>query len=481
MKILGSILMLLTSVTAQTAEILSTAPFAPGTIPAAAQLEGKLVIDFKEAEIKLLNIASFLSDVVAPIPNIEMTLVADDQDVIPVTRGLQITDNPFWDYFIGPGKSWQEGKVSVASLPLTLIYRPVNCSHNGLIRIEYNGSQVTDARILVGQETCHFLRVDISGRGATSYQPQELSLADESLAAWQTETANRLPVYSLDDFSKDQPNADLELFRTGLPDNHDLSTFGFYFEGKHYNAGCITRHGSYPYCDQMLMTSFSTAKTAYAGIVLMAIAQEFGQEVYNTTIASLLPETKEAKGDWRNVTLNHIGDMASGNFSNSDPMADPGPGQFYMDTNRDKKLAAAFSWPNARSAGEFFVYQSADTFIQINAMDAYLRQRNADIPDSFDYLVSRVLKPLNVQPDVWFSRRTRDNGVVNSGTALGGMGASLMSSRSFIPKLCLRRCKLTAATVACRRAFMANFTITIPGRYPRDFLVNSFPVILTSP
>ena len=29
---------------------------------------------------------------------------------------------------------------------------------------------------------------------------------------------------------------------------------------------------------------------------------------------------------------------------------------------------------------------------------------------------------LNVQPEVWFSRRTRDHDTANSGTAFGGMG-----------------------------------------------------------
>ncbi|HJN51384.1 MAG TPA: hypothetical protein QF924_13040 [Pseudomonadales bacterium] len=356
------------------------------------------------------------------LPGLVVTLVSDGQDLIPVSRGLQTTSDPVWDYFISPGRSWQGEDGPVASLPLTLIFRATGCSHNGLIRMQYNAKEVTDTRILVGQETCHFLRADIWGRGKSVYQPVKVPGSDEIRAAWRNEKQNRIPILSLSDFVRDHPTADVELFRTGLPTDHDLSTFGFYYMGRHYNAGCMTRHGPYPYCDQMLMTSFSTAKSAYAAIALMAMAQEFGEEVYDETIASLLPEAEEAKGKWDDVTLNHIGDMASGNFSNSAPMADPGPGLFYAGLDRDGKLAAAFLWPNAKPAGEFFVYQTADTFIQVNAMDAYLRKRRADITDSFDYLIARVLKPLNVQPEVWFSRRTRDHDTANSGTAFGGMG-----------------------------------------------------------
>ena len=423
MRVVCSVLILLASLAESRAqEVLSTDLFSPGSKLATVQFEGELAFDFSDAHIKQLSHVDFLPDGAPALPILAVTLIADGQDLIPVSRGLRTTDDPVWDYFISPGKSWQEGSASLASLPLTLIYRPTGCTHNGLIRFRYSATEVTDARILMGQETCHFLRADISGRGKVTYRQSKLSETNEIRTAWRTEKRARLRTFSLDEFAVDHPAVDIDLFKTGLPTDHDLSTFGFYYMGKHYNAGCMTRHGPYPYCEQMLMTSFSTAKTAYAAIALMTMAQEFGDEVYDATILSLLPEAEKAKGRWHDVTLNHIGDMASGNFSNSSPMADPGPGSFYMDLDRDAKLAAAFLWPNAKPAGEQFVYQTADTFIQINAMDAYLQKQHTDFTDSFDYLVARVLSPLTVQPEVWFSRRTRDDGTANSGTAFGGMG-----------------------------------------------------------
>ncbi len=404
----------------------STARFSPGETVARHTLQGELNIDFSDVSITQRIRVPFLPDLDYKLPPIVVSLVSDGQDLVPRARGLNITKDPFWDYIVGAGRSWQEGAVSVASLPLTLVFRPVNCTHNGLIRIEYNAVEILKTSILVGQETCHFIRFDIVGDGRASFsrdqRSKEGAIEDARVrAAWQEEKAGILPVYSFDQFEKDY-GADLALFTTGLPDNDDLSTAGFYYDGKHFSDGCRTRFGPYPYCNQMIMTSFSTAKTAFTAVTLMAMAQQFGESVYDQTIGDLLVESKNSAGEWGDVTLNDIGDMASGNFSDSRPLADPEPGQFYQDGDRRDKLASAFSWPHARAPGTYFVYQTADTFIQINAMDEYLRRHKAAETDSFRYFTENILKPLSVSPDVMNTRRTREAGRVNSGTAFGGMG-----------------------------------------------------------
>jgi hypothetical protein len=114
--------------------------------------------------------------------------------------------------------------------------------------------------------------------------------------------------------------------------------------------------------------------------------------------------------------------MTSGNFTNGEPLADAEPGNFYSALTRADKLAAALSSPRGAPAGSRFVYQTADTFILVNALDRWLAQHDTGFTDSYEYLVSAVLKPLHVSPDVWSSARTSENGAFNNGTALGGMG-----------------------------------------------------------
>ncbi|MEM7363379.1 MAG: hypothetical protein AAF525_05110 [Pseudomonadota bacterium] len=401
---------------------LSFSEFEPGDRPAEYALSGDISLDFSEVKIAELKGEGWLQGQHGPLPPIVFSVVSDDRYVVPIQRSVQTTDNLYWDYIVGAGQSWQEGSKSVASLPFTLIFRWVNCSHNGAIKLTYDDKRITRAELLVGQETCHFKRVNIAGRGKADYRPGVHTSSDEVLVQFREERARRWPVYTLEDFERDHQAVDLRLFRTGLPDDDDLSTLGFYYQGKHYNGGCNTRFGPYPYCDDMVMTSFSTAKSAFAGLALLSLAEEFGPDVMKTRIVDLLPEAKDAKGDWRGVTLDHVADMTTGNFAIRSPMADADPGGFYTDGDRAQKLLAAFNSPYAEPPGEVFIYQTADTFIQIAAMDAYLQQHSKAHTDAFDYVVDRIYKPLHVSPDVLFTRRTRDDGLFNSGTAFGGMG-----------------------------------------------------------
>jgi len=154
----------------------------------------------------------------------------------------------------------------------------------------------------------------------------------------------------------------------------------------------------------------------------MALANERGMDVYDAKVADYLPETGHSPGEWGAVTFDHLGDMTSGNFTDDSPLADPQPADFYADLDRAGKLKAALSWPNGAPAGTRFVYQTADTYILVNALDAYIARHVEGFDDSFAYLVDRVLRPLGTAPEVHHTRRTRDDGRINSGTAFGGMG-----------------------------------------------------------
>ena len=62
-----------------------------------------------------------------------------------------------------------------------------------------------------------------------------------------------------------------------------LSTFGFVYDGVNYVGDCPTRQGAYPFCGQLLLPSYSTAKSAFGGMALMRLAQKYGPDVANET------------------------------------------------------------------------------------------------------------------------------------------------------------------------------------------------------
>ncbi len=359
-----------------------------------------------------------------PLPGFDFEFIQDGSHLIPVRRGLISTTHPLWDYFIGPGRVWSNKNdrgYSRAAFPFALVSRSVKCAHNGVMTFLYNDQEVSQVQYQVTQETCHFWKFDLWGRLSASYHPQQIADAKMLKANYKQELANRLPVKPYADFAKDFPKANLEAFSEGQPLEH-LSTQGIYYRGVHYTDHCGTRYGKYAFCDSMMLTSFSTAKTAFPGVALMALAQDYGLSVLEQKIGDYLPETKNSPGDWSQVTFNHVVDMSSGNYDMEIPMADRPPGNFYEDSTHDQKLASALSWPHKSTPGSVFVYQTADTYILVTALTEYLKSKQAPVTDIFNYVLEKVYRPAKLPPDALFSARTHENGQINNGMPIGGYG-----------------------------------------------------------
>ena len=390
------------------------------TLPPKQLLEGEIVALLNELKITEIQRAPFMSPVPQNLPRLSISIKNIDGDLVPLDRGYRVTEHPLFDYFVSPGDAWtgSDGR-NYASIPFTLVHRWVNCTFNGVIDFTYTKDSISNARANINQETCHFLKFDAEGDIDVRYVPESLG-HDTLVEDYRDEKNSRLPVQSIEEFTK-RHAVNFEDFLHGLPDDDDLTLAGVYFEGNHYSTACRTRGDDYPHCNHMLLTSFSTAKSAYPSVLLMQLAQEYGMEVYETKVSELIPETEQSPGDWSSVTFNHLIDMATGNYAIDLPMADPTPGNFYGLTDTATKLRDALSWPNKSKAGTRFNYQTADTYILVVALDRFVREKEKS-NDSFSHLVENVYEPLGLSPEVMHTRRTFDDGKYNSGTAFGGMG-----------------------------------------------------------
>ena len=383
-------------------------------------LEGEIVALLNGLQISELQRAPFMPPVPKDLPQLAMSLKFIDGDLVPLNRGYTVTEHPLFDYFASPGKAWRgaDGR-NYGSIPFTLVHRWVNCSFNGVIDFEYTTNSIENANVHINQETCHFLKFDGHGDVEIRYAPKTIE-QDSVVRDYLEQKRSRLSVLPLSAFSE-RYSVDFQDFLVGLPEDDDLTIAGIYYEGVHYSTSCRTRGDDYPHCDHMLLTSFSTAKSAFPSVVLMHLAQKHGLNVYETKVADYVTETRSAPGDWSTVSFNHVIDMATGNYAIDLPMADPTPGNFYGLTDTKTKLRDALSWPNKSKAGTRFNYQTADTYILSVALDRYIREKDK-FHDSFSFLVENIYKPLGLSPEVMHSRRTFDDGKYNSGTAFAGMG-----------------------------------------------------------
>jgi CubicO group peptidase (beta-lactamase class C family) len=74
--------------------------------------------------------------------------------------------------------------------------------------------------------------------------------------------------------------------------------------------GCHTRHGPYPYCREMRHGVFSVTKSAAGAVVLLRLAQKYGDGVLDEKLVDHLP-TGLAHTGWNDVTFAHLLDTST--------------------------------------------------------------------------------------------------------------------------------------------------------------------------
>ncbi|NCG18436.1 MAG: hypothetical protein GWP91_05430, partial [Rhodobacterales bacterium] len=365
------------------------------------------------------------------LPEFDHVFVQDGHDLIPVTRGNLNTTHPFWTTLLEPGKVWQESGdngLSRASLPFSIIQRNANCTHNGLLTFLFDEATVSQAYYQITQETCAYFKGDFWGLLGANYYPEVLPDAPQIRSDFQVELSTRVPSRPLSDLAVDFPGFDLNALTSGITAEH-MTRYGLVYNGVSYVSDCVTRSGSYPYCDVMRMPSYSLAKSLFAGTVRMAIEQEYGVDVGAQYINPLVPEAASGRGDYTDVSIDHALDMSTGHYKFSTYMVDEGgmvmTNDFFLAETLVEKSDGAFDWQRKTNPGSNWVYRTSDTFIATRALSEYLQVLSGGPIDPFDYLVNEVWVPLEIGPGAHTSLRTSDNNW--QGEPLGGYGLWLIA------------------------------------------------------
>jgi hypothetical protein len=387
--------------------------------------EGRLeLLGEKEAgRIRLLR--GELEPEHAYLPEFNFEFVQCDGYLVPIQRGLIIADHPKWNIILEPGRAWQEpgdGGYSRASLPFVLVVKGGNATFNGTLTFLYDAQRVSRVWYQVTQETTSYTRADLWGLLEAAYHPGPVAGAEEVRSGFASELAARFPVKPIQALADDYPGVDPSAFGRGVTPAH-MTWFGLVVGGVNYVGGCRTRYGTYPYCESMRATSYSTAKSAFASVALMRLAQKYDPAVGDLLIQDYLPEAASRPGNWQGVTFNHAIDMSTGNYASPAFMADDDSekmGEFFGAQPYAVRIAAALDWPHAAEPGTRWVYRTADTFILTRALHNYLQGREGPGADIFRFVVDEVYRPLGLGPGAFTTMRTADDGW--QGQAEGGYG-----------------------------------------------------------
>jgi len=353
------------------------------------------------------------------LPEFDFRFVQHGSHLIPVQRGRMVTDHPDWDYLISPGRVWHEnddGGYMRAAIPFALLQKNQNCTHNGTFTFLFKDGEISRVWYQITQETCPYFKTDMWGLLTATYHPESISDAEVLRGDFVQELQDRMPVQPLSSLIDVYPDVDLASFGAGLTPEH-VSVYGVVVDGVNYAGPCRTRYGNAGYCEARRHASYSTAKSAFAAIALMRLAQQDGIGVKDLLIRDYAPEAAAAAGDWDSVTFENALDMATGNYDSSGYMADEEGATmsvFFNAETYNAKITAAFNFPAQVPPGQEWVYHTSDTFILVRALQNYLGE------DVFDWLVQQVFGPLKIGPGAHTSARTSENDW--QGQAFGGYG-----------------------------------------------------------
>ena len=351
------------------------------------------------------------------LPDFDFELVQAGSHLVPARRDSVANAHPDWEFVLAPGRVWDEpgdAGYSRAALPFALQQKNANCIHNGVLMFLFrDDGAVSQASYQIASETCAYFKADFWGLLPATYVRGKIDGADRLVAGYRAEVAGRMPVKPLAALARDYPGIDPRKFAApNGKDPLDVSLAGLVIDGTHYSGGCATRHGAYPYCESLVVPSYSLAKSVFAGLGLMRLEKLY-PGAFAARIADHVPAC--ARG-WDGVRFEDALDMATGHYDSAtymrdeDADTDSATGLFQALDHAGKIAHACGHYPRKAAPGKRWVYHTSDTYLLGTAMNALLKRERGGEADIFDDIVhADVLRPLGVSPTAAYTRRTYDD------------------------------------------------------------------------
>jgi CubicO group peptidase (beta-lactamase class C family) len=349
------------------------------------------------------------------LPAATLELVSDGTTLLPLHRGTQVGEHPVWDWVFEPGRVWADPAdpdLTHAVMPFALEERNANCLHNGVLTFAIDGrGAVSAVAFEIASETCAYFQFDQWGVLGADFQRVELPAAAAALQARRRELGARLPVRPIEQLAIDHPGAGPTRF--GAPEEIDpaaMTAYGVVVDGVHYVGACATRAGPVLDCDELALPSYSLAKSLVAGLAMMRMERLYPGTA-DQLLSDLVPEC-DAR-EWRGVQLRHLLDMSTGHYRSALNQVDEDAADllpFFNAEGHATRLAFACGhYPRKADPGRRWVYHTSDSYLLGTALARAYRRHAGPAGDFYrDLLVRDVFAPLDLNPALAETRRTRD-------------------------------------------------------------------------
>ena len=339
------------------------------------------------------------------IPKFEIEISSLDGKVYPKNTKIIETNHLFWNIQFGVGSSKLETSSSntLITLPFSLIHKSANCIHNGIgVFSISNENQISNIIFEIASETCAYYKFDYVGLYSANFQFIN-TVPDFSNNSGKN-------IISIENLYNRYNLTNKSFLNSDYIDPSNVTIFGLIDSNNHYVSSCMTRLGNYPFCDQILLPSYSLAKSIAGTFSLSLLESQYGS-ISNLYVSDLVPECYGRK--WKNVTLNNLSDMSTGQYFNSIHDFDESSVAsseviFMFEEHKDKIKKACSAFPKKTKPGTRFVYHTSDTYILGVALNNYL-QSNSNRKDYFNDVLIPFLESNNLSQTSQSVLATNDN------------------------------------------------------------------------
>ena len=339
------------------------------------------------------------------IPKFEIEISSLDGKVYPKNTKIIETNHLFWNIQFGVGSSKLETSSSntLITLPFSLIHKSANCIHNGIgVFSISNENQISNIIFEIASETCAYYKFDYVGLYSAKFQ----------FINTVPDLSNNIGknIMSIENLYNRYNLTNKSFLNSDYIDPSNVTIFGLIDSNNHYVSSCMTRLGNYPFCDQILLPSYSLAKSIAGTFSLSLLESQYGS-ISNLYVSDLVPECYGRK--WKNVTLNNLSDMSTGQYFNSTHDFDESSVAsseviFMFEEHKDKIKKACSAFPKKTKPGTRFVYHTSDTYILGVALNNYL-QSNSNRKDYFNDVLIPFLESNNLSQTSQSVLATNDN------------------------------------------------------------------------
>ncbi|NHK28841.1 serine hydrolase [Parvularcula flava] len=332
-------------------------------------------------------------------PAVRIGFVPHDGQLIPRETGIIDTrewSDSFWDVIVGTGAYWREegdDGWSRASFPVHLVDRYIGQVRNCVGTFVYDEQEVSNVAVQCSQESADVNAEQLSNIRAmvpADYERGAWHTAASIISLHEQRVANRFPVAPLSEIDADGKIS--AYFDKRIWTEAPTSLGAVYMDGTLYAHPPVTRHGVYPYPDEMRYGVYSTTKSMAGALAMFYFAERYGEEIFDALITDYVPGLADAN-DWQGVTFSHALNMATGTPVGEEATMLLEP-LILADTAEEAiaNIAGLGAWPEG--PGEKFTYGSTNTFVLSYALQNYVEEREGPGVPYWDLVHKNVLVPI---------------------------------------------------------------------------------------